>query len=85
MTILPIDLDYLSSWLEKLLSTPSPTGFTDNIVRECCAELDRLGVAYEVTRRGAIRACLPGAKRRASEAANIPLNDDHPLEEERRT
>ncbi|MCB1517548.1 MAG: cbb3-type cytochrome c oxidase subunit 3 [Hyphomicrobiaceae bacterium] len=28
---------------------------------------------------------LPGAKRRASEAANIPLNDDHPLEEERRT
>ncbi|MCB1436177.1 MAG: osmoprotectant NAGGN system M42 family peptidase [Rhodobiaceae bacterium] len=68
MTILPIDLDYLSSWLEKLLSTPSPTGFTDNIVRECCAELDRLGVAYEVTRRGAIRACLPGAKRRPARA-----------------
>ncbi|MCB9992902.1 MAG: cbb3-type cytochrome c oxidase subunit 3 [Hyphomicrobiaceae bacterium] len=28
---------------------------------------------------------LPGAKRRAQEAANIPLNDDHPLEEERRS
>ena len=60
MTILPIDLDYLAAWLKKLLETPSPTGFTDNIVRECCAELERLGIDYEVTRRGAIRACLRG-------------------------
>jgi peptidase M42 family hydrolase len=68
MTILPIDLDYLATWLKKLLGTPSPTGFTDNIVRECCAELERLGVDYEVTRRGAIRACLRGAKRRPARA-----------------
>lgn len=68
MTILPIDLDYLAAWLEKLLNTPSPTGFTDNIVRDCCAELDRLGVDYEVTRRGAIQACLRGAKRRPARA-----------------
>ena len=55
MTILPIDLEYLASRLETLLRIPSPTSYTDNVVRECCAELDRLGVEYEVTRRGAIR------------------------------
>lgn len=68
MTILPIDLDYLAAQLEKLLKIPSPTSYTDNVVRECCAELDRLGVPYEVTRRGAIRACLKGRKRRPARA-----------------
>lgn len=64
MTILPIDIDYLTTQLEKLLETPSPTSYTDNVVRECCAELDRIGIEYEVTRRGAIRALLRGKNRR---------------------
>jgi len=68
MTILPIDLDYLSGRLQRLLSIPSPTSYTDNVVRDCCNELDRLGVPYEVTRRGAIRACLRGAARRPARA-----------------
>jgi peptidase M42 family hydrolase len=68
MAILPINLDYLSSRLARLLSIPSPTSYTDNVVRDCCAELDKLGVSYEVTRRGAIRACLKGKARRPARA-----------------
>jgi peptidase M42 family hydrolase len=68
MAILPIDLDYLADRLERLLSIPSPTTYTDNVVRDCCTELDRLGIPYEVTRRGAIRAHLKGEARRPARA-----------------
>ncbi|WP_343115649.1 osmoprotectant NAGGN system M42 family peptidase [Ostreiculturibacter nitratireducens] len=55
-----IDVDYLADQLSELLAIPSPTGYTDNIVRHVCCELDRFGLEYELTRRGAIRARLPG-------------------------
>ena len=55
-----IDGDYLTEFLGRLLATPSPSGYTDAIVRLCARELERLGVPYEVTRRGAIRATLAG-------------------------
>lgn len=74
MTILPIDIDYLSKQLEQLLLTPSPTSYTDNVVRECCAELDRIGVEYEVTRRGAIRACIKGKDHRPARAIAAHLD-----------
>ncbi|SFC66952.1 hydrolase, peptidase M42 family [Tropicimonas isoalkanivorans] len=57
-----IDVHYLQEVLQDLLRIPSPTGYTDNIVRFVCHELEKLGVSYELTRRGAIRAKLPGAK-----------------------
>lgn len=56
----PIDRAYLQRVLLHLLSIHSPTGYTDPIVREVCHELDQLGIRYELTRRGAIRATLPG-------------------------
>ena len=59
-TRLDIDIAYLQEKLDHLLSIPSPTGFTDTIVRHVCAELDELGLDYDLTRRGAIRALLPG-------------------------
>ncbi|NVK18798.1 MAG: osmoprotectant NAGGN system M42 family peptidase [Methylocystaceae bacterium] len=55
-----IDQQYLKDVLERLLNTPSPSGMTDDVVRFTCAELDKLGIHYELTRRGAIRATLPG-------------------------
>lgn len=55
-----IDIDYLQAQLEALLRIPSPTGYTDTVVRHVCGELDRLGVGYDVTRRGAIRGHLKG-------------------------
>lgn len=60
-TRLEIDVDYLAAQLDALLAIPSPTGFTDTIVRHCCAELERLGLDYALTRRGAIIARMAGA------------------------
>ncbi len=57
---LEIDLDYLHETLEALLAIPSPTGYTDTIVRHVCGALDAMGVDYDLTRRGAIRARLAG-------------------------
>jgi len=68
MPRLAIDSDYLSTRLAGLLEIPSPTGYTDTIVRECCDELRRLGVDFEVTRRGGIRAFLPGRKNKPARA-----------------
>lgn len=63
-----IDSDYLQNTLIKLLKTPSPTGFTDQIVHFVCDELDNLGAHYELTRRGAIRATLKGEQPSPSRA-----------------
>ncbi|AXS41363.1 osmoprotectant NAGGN system M42 family peptidase [Breoghania sp. L-A4] len=68
MSLLSIDTEYLSNTLQDLLATPSPTGYTDAIARNVCGMLDRLGVSYELTRRGAIRACLKGRDRRPARA-----------------
>lgn len=57
---IPIDTDYLQTTLNTLLSTPSPSGMTDEVVRFVCSELEKLGISYELTRRGAIRATIPG-------------------------
>jgi len=58
---LRIDLDYTKTMLARLLAIPSPSGFTDEAVRFTCTELDHLGIPYEITRRGGIRADLKGA------------------------
>jgi len=65
---LPIDTRYLARQLRRLLTVPSPTGYTDTIVREVCDELSRLGIVHELTRRGAIRAVIGGVKRRPARA-----------------
>ncbi len=65
---LEIDHDYLQAQLARLLQIPSPTGYTDSIVRYVCEELDRLGLAYDLTRRGAIRGLLPGSSSRSARA-----------------
>jgi peptidase M42 family hydrolase len=57
-----IDMDYLTGVLERLLLIPSPTGYTDQVVRFCGEELTRLGIPFELTRRGAIRADLKGRR-----------------------
>ncbi|MFM2042642.1 MAG: hypothetical protein RLY86_1218 [Pseudomonadota bacterium] len=62
MRDLPIDRAYLLDLLLRLLAVPSPTGFTDEAVNLLRAELTWLGLGYELTRRGAIRANLPGRR-----------------------
>jgi peptidase M42 family hydrolase len=65
---LRIDIDYLSDQLAKLLAIASPSGYTDNVVRYCTQELQRLGLEPELTRRGAIRAIRPGTNRAGARA-----------------
>ena len=57
---LPIDEDYLHRCLQEMLAIPSPTGFTDEIVRYIGRCLEQLGVEYTLGRRGTITVCLPG-------------------------
>lgn len=58
MEKLRIDADYLKATLLELLSIPSPVGLTDEIVHYTGSRLAALGVPYELTRRGTIRAVL---------------------------
>lgn len=60
MPRLDIDTDYLVTTLIKLLDTPSPSGYTDGVVHIVGDELNRVGIDFELTRRGAIRANLAG-------------------------
>ena len=68
MARLNIDVDYLADILRRLLETPSPSGYTDAIARLACEELGRLGIEYEMTRRGAIRARMPGRQAKPARA-----------------
>ncbi len=58
-----IDVDYLVDVFRRLVEIPSPTGYTDQVVHFCGHELESLGVPFELTRRGAIRATLQGRTR----------------------
>lgn len=60
MRVLPVDEKFLLNFLLRLLNTPSPSGYTDRAVHLVCDQLERLGIDYEMTRRGAIRATLKG-------------------------
>lgn len=55
-----LDMDYLLRVLRELLAIPSPTGYTDEIVHYTGHRLEELGIRFELTRRGAIRADMPG-------------------------
>ncbi|TVR44551.1 MAG: osmoprotectant NAGGN system M42 family peptidase [Planctomycetota bacterium] len=59
---LPINRDYIRDLMVEFLNIPSPSGYTDAVVRRAVAECERLGVSYELTRRGAIRVLMPGQK-----------------------
>lgn len=69
-----IDKDFLLATLKQLLETPSPTGMTDAIVHRVCSMLEALGLRYQLTRRGAIRAVLPGERRSPKRAIAAHLD-----------
>jgi peptidase M42 family hydrolase len=69
-----INRGYLTQVLERLLSIPSPSGMTDEMVRVVCGELDALDIPYELTRRGAIRAHLAGERNQPRRAVVAHLD-----------
>ncbi|MBG4834542.1 osmoprotectant NAGGN system M42 family peptidase [Pseudomonas aeruginosa] len=74
MTPLPQpDLNYLQRVLLEMLAIPRPTGFTDTIVRYVAEQLAELGVPFEMTRRGTIRATLQGRLNTPARAVSAHL------------
>ncbi|BCQ63903.1 hypothetical protein PBOI14_56530 [Pseudomonas sp. Boi14] len=68
------DLAYLQKVLLEMLAIPSPTGFTDTIVRYVAERLEELGIPFELTRRGTIRATLKGQKNSPDRAVSAHLD-----------
>jgi peptidase M42 family hydrolase len=68
------DLEYLQRVLLEMLAIPSPTGFTDTIVRYVAERLTELGVPFELTRRGTIRATLKGKRYSPDRAVSAHLD-----------
>ncbi|MEN0105097.1 MAG: osmoprotectant NAGGN system M42 family peptidase [Pseudomonas sp.] len=68
------DLDYLRRVLLEMLAIPSPTGFTDTIVRYVAERLEELGIPFELTRRGTIRATLKGKQNSPDRAVSSHLD-----------
>lgn len=73
-TLPPIDYEYLEETMLQLLAIPSPVGLTDAAVRYTAGRLDALGIPYELTRRGAIRATLPGRDKQPARAVVAHLD-----------
>jgi peptidase M42 family hydrolase len=68
------DLNYLQKVLLEMLAIPSPTGFTDTIVRYVAEHLEELGIPFELTRRGTIRATLKGKQNSPDRAVSAHLD-----------
>lgn len=73
---LPFEIDhaFLEETLLQLLAIPSPVGLTDGIVRYLACRLDAIGLPYEITRRGAIRATIAGRENRPGRAVVAHLD-----------
>lgn len=63
-----IDCEYMTRKLVELLAIPSPTGYTDTIARFVTKELGRLGIEWQMTRRGAILALYRGQQQEGARA-----------------
>jgi peptidase M42 family hydrolase len=69
-----IERTQLQSTLLELLAIPSPSGFTDEVIRYVCCQLESMGVSYDMTRRGTVRARLPGGGSTQGEPARAVVN-----------
>ena len=58
--LLPIDMDYVTDVMVRLLRIPSPSGRTDHVMQLVGEEIAALGMPFELTRRGVLRGELCG-------------------------
>jgi len=68
------DREQLRATLLELLAIPSPSGFTNEVSRYICSRLAAMGVEYDITRRGTVRARLPGTAAAEDEPARAVVN-----------
>lgn len=55
-----LNRNYILSWLEKLLNTPSPSGYCMTIMTLLQQEMERLNLSYEMTPKGNMIVTLHG-------------------------
>jgi peptidase M42 family hydrolase len=72
--VLPIDEDWTRDLLQRLLLTPSPTGRTDQVMQMLGETMAEIGLDFQLTRRGALLATLPG--RRSVPARAVVVHAD---------
>jgi peptidase M42 family hydrolase len=65
---LPIDMEYVVDVLLHLLRTPSPSGRTDEIMRFLGEEIEKIGLPFQLTRRGSLLAELHGEEYKSAKA-----------------
>ena len=58
-----VDINYILDLTEELLSIPSPVGYTHLGIARIAEELDKFGIRYEYTKKGAILAFVEGENR----------------------
>lgn len=63
-----IDIQYTLDILQSLCSTPSPTGYTDNINKLLEDEFHKLGMPVYYTRKGALYSILEGKNKQVKKA-----------------
>ena len=52
--------EYALKQLETIINIPSPSGFTENVVKYCVEEFTRLGYQPEISPKGGLLVCLGG-------------------------
>lgn len=70
-----VDVDHLVEVMLHLLSTPSPTGRTDQVIQHVGDRLTDLGLSPRLTRRGALRVCLGDSEPRRGTRAVLSHAD----------
>lgn len=74
MEKIKINVKYLKETLLALLNIYSPSGYTDQIVHFVGEELEKLGMEFDVTRRGTIRASIPGTRKSFERSVAVHLD-----------
>ncbi|MFC5379719.1 osmoprotectant NAGGN system M42 family peptidase [Aquipuribacter nitratireducens] len=70
-TKLPVDTAYLRDVMLELLCIPSPSGRTDAVMQRVGDLLAEMGVELDITRRGVLRATLPGRRKDVNRAVVV--------------
>ncbi|MEW8977626.1 MAG: M42 family metallopeptidase [Symbiobacterium sp.] len=69
-----IDVSYIAAQTVALCRIPSPTGFTDAAIAHVAGELEKMGVTYRRTPKGALLATLPGADESTHRAVAVHVD-----------
>lgn len=67
----PIDVEYLTSTLMEMLRIPSPSGRTDAVMQAVGDHIAALGLPFDLTRRGILRATLQGRTEKVRRAVVV--------------